>query len=276
MWKSLVWLYSRPYLTCVWVIQEIGANLHWEVNVGHAKTVWNRVDLVASYIIMEPAFSNAYVFAKANWWRVATISGLVAQLTQWLNILYLTSSYGCLDAGDTTCGLRGLMKLPKDFHLLDSNYSKSRLEIYRDSVEAAPMNFEKAHVLLYVTGKEEPSWVSRWDNSMLFRNPFRFVDGNTKLKDRWTRNLHTFTASVDGTLPLTRSFLTAAAVSLSIGLSHKINPFEQLELLHNFVTYIAIILADDRTILATLILGDLLEESNSADGRAFGKPVWDF
>ena len=103
------------------------------------------------------------------------------------------------------------------------------------------------------------------------------VEGQKKkLKVIWTRNLHTFAAGLGGTLPLTRSFLMAAAVSLSFGLSHKINPFEQLELLHNFVAYLAIVLADDRAILITFILGSLLEESNSVDGCVFGKPVWDF
>ncbi|CAN9260775.1 unnamed protein product [Alternaria alternata] len=321
MWKSLVWLYSHPYFTRVWVIQEISANLHRKVNVGHAKTIWNRVDLVASYIIMEPAFSDAYGFSPANCWWVATISELIAQPTRWLNILYLVSNYGCLDARDTIYGLRGLMKLPKDGHMLDPDYSKSTREVYRDSVEAALVNFEKADVLLYITGEEEPSWIPRWNIPMLFRNPFRFgkpmpwkpagdtkpawsIDKDTNVlslsgfsldvithaesynqlnfantiidSGLWTRNLHTFAASFDGTLPLTRSFLTAAAVSLSFGLSHKINPFEQLELLHNFVAYLAIVLADDRAILTTFIPGDLLEESNSADGRAFGKPVWDF
>lgn len=221
------------------------------------------------------------------------------------------------------------MKLPKDGHILDPDCRKTTLDVYRDSVEAALVNFEKADLLFYITGEEEPSWIPRWNILMLFRNPFRFgklipwkpasdtkpawnidkdtnvlslsgfsldvithaeshnqlnfantaidsVKGKRKLNGLWTRNLHTFAANSDGTLPLTRSFLTAAAVSLSFGLSHKINPFEQLEWLHNFVAYLAIILADDRAILTTFIPGDLLEESNSADGRAFGKPVWDF
>ncbi|CAN9267614.1 unnamed protein product [Alternaria alternata] len=231
----------------------------------------------------------------------------------------LASNYGCVDARDTIYVLRGLMKLPKDGHMLDPDYSKSRLELYRDSVEAALMNFEKADVLLYITRQEEPSWIPRWNIPMLFFNRFRFgkpmpwkptgdtkstwsistdtnvlslsgfsldvithaesydqlnfaisiidsVEGKTRLKDLWTRNLHTFAATLDGTLPLTRSFLTAAAVSLSFGMSHKINAFEQFELLYNFVGYLDIVLAGDRAILTTPKPGDLLEESNSATG----------
>jgi hypothetical protein len=102
------------------------------------------------------------------------------------------------------------------------------------------------------------------------------VEGKTRLKGLWTRILHTFAAGLDSTLPLTRSFLTAAVVSLSISLSHEINPSEQFELLHNFVAYVAIVLTNDRAILTTFIPGDLLEESNSAERRAFGQPMWDF
>ena len=74
VWQSLAWFYSRSYFTRAWVIQEISANTNREINVGFAKTTWNRVDLVASYIIMEPTFSDAYGFSAANCWWVAAIS----------------------------------------------------------------------------------------------------------------------------------------------------------------------------------------------------------
>jgi len=58
--------------------------------------------------------------------------------------------------------------------LLDPDYSKSTVEVYRDLVEAAFVNFRNTDVLLYVTGNDSPSWIPRWDRPMLFRNPFRF------------------------------------------------------------------------------------------------------
>jgi hypothetical protein len=66
------------------------------------------------------------------------------------------------------------MELPKDGTLPNPNYSKSTLEVYRDAVEAALVNFRRTDVLLYVTGKETLSWIPRWDIPMLFRNPSRF------------------------------------------------------------------------------------------------------
>ncbi|KAH8714833.1 heterokaryon incompatibility protein-domain-containing protein [Phaeosphaeriaceae sp. PMI808] len=311
MWKSLVWFYSHPYFT--------RCHMNREINVGYAKTVWNRIDLVASYIIMEPAFSDAYGFSGAYCWWVATIAELLIQPTRWLNILYLASNYGCLDARDVIYGLRGIMELRKDGTLLDPDYNKLTLEVYRDTVEVALNNFKKADVLLYVAGNETPSWIPLWDIPMLFRNPFRFgkpmlwkpagdteptwsidksanvlslsgfvvdvikhaesynqldfangtiesEEGKAKLKNMWIQILHTFGASLGNVLPLAKSFLTAVAVSISFGLNRKINPSEKLELLQNFVAYLAIVLVDDQATLTTYISSELLEESKSADG----------
>ncbi|KAF2658267.1 hypothetical protein K491DRAFT_624949 [Lophiostoma macrostomum CBS 122681] len=329
MWKSLVWFYSHAYFTRIWVIQEVSANMNRDVNVGYATTDWKRIDIVASYIIMEPTFSDAYGFSNACCWWVATIAELALQPTRWLNILYLASNYGCLDARDVIYGLRGLMELPKDGSLLDPDYGKSTLEVYRDAVEAALVNFKKADVLLYVTGSQNPSWIPRWDIPMLFRNPFRFgkpmpwkpagdtgpvwsidkstnvlslsgftldvieytepynqlnfangtidsEEGKASLKVIWTRILHTFGDSLGNILPLAQPFLTAVAISISFGLNHTISSFERLELLHNFIAYLATVLADDQATLTKYIPHDLLAESQSADGHDFGKPFWDF
>ncbi|MCJ1355285.1 MAG: hypothetical protein MMC33_005276 [Icmadophila ericetorum] len=51
MWKSLNWFYSHPYFTRVWVIPEISANKQRLVHCGHEKIEWDRVDLVAGYVI---------------------------------------------------------------------------------------------------------------------------------------------------------------------------------------------------------------------------------
>ncbi len=67
------------------------------------------------------------------------------------------------------------MELSEGERVLRPDYEKTMLEVYRDSVEAALLTFKKTDVMLYVTGKEDPSWIPRWDVEMLFRNPFRFA-----------------------------------------------------------------------------------------------------
>ena len=55
----------------------------------------------------------------------------------------------------------GLMRLSDGTKLLDPDYSKSTIEVYQESVEAAFVNFQNTDVLLYVTGTENPSWIPR-------------------------------------------------------------------------------------------------------------------
>ena len=89
-------------------------------------------------------------------------------------MLYLASTYRCQDARDVIYGLRGLMELSHGGELFDPDYSKSVVEVYRDSVEVALLNFQNTDIFTYVTGHESPSWIPQWNLPMVFRNPFRF------------------------------------------------------------------------------------------------------
>ena len=173
-WKSLVWFYSHPYFTRVWVVQEISANEERLLLCGREQIEWERIDLVAGYMIMESAFSKSFGFTDTYCWWVSTVTELTRNPKKWLSMLYLASTYSCLDARDVIYGLRGLMELSDGGDLLDPDYSKSTLEVYRDSVEAAIIDFQNTDVFTYITGDENPSWIPRWNQPMLFRNPFRF------------------------------------------------------------------------------------------------------
>ena len=175
MWKSLIWFYSHSYFTRVWAIQEINAHKERLLHCGREKIEWDRVDLVAGYIVMETAFSKSFGFTRAYcWWAAIVGTERIRQPKNWLFMLYLASNFSSLDPRDVIYGLRGLMKLSDSAGLLDPDYSKLTVEVYRDSVEAAFVNFQNTDVLLYITGHENPSWIPRWDRPMLFRNPFRF------------------------------------------------------------------------------------------------------
>ena len=173
-WRSLTWFYSHTYFTRVWVIQEIGASDKRTVQCGPRIVEWERVDLVASYVTMEPAVSKILGFSDTYCWWVSTMTELTRNPRNWPAMLYLASTYSCLDPRDVIYGLRGIMELAHGGSLLDPNYSKTTLEVYRDSVEAALLSFQNTDVLTYITGDQDPSWIPRWDQSMLFRNPFRF------------------------------------------------------------------------------------------------------
>jgi hypothetical protein len=175
LWQSLIWFYSHSYFTRVWVIQELNANRERIALCGYEKIDWDRVELVAGYIIMETSFSKRWGFTNSYCWWAATTTEL-KRPENWLSMLYLASNYSTMDDRDVIYGLRGLMKFSKGAEILRPDYHKTTIEVYRDSVEAALVNFENTDVLLYVTGNEDPSWIPRWDKAMLFRNPFRFAN----------------------------------------------------------------------------------------------------
>ncbi|KAH9885052.1 heterokaryon incompatibility protein-domain-containing protein [Xylariomycetidae sp. FL2044] len=174
MWGSLLWLYKHPYFTRVWVIQEINANRHRIVQCGYETTIWEAVELVAGYIILESAFSKSHGFSDAYCWWTSTISSEFGDAENWLHILYLASNFRATDPRDVVYGLRGMMKCNDGGWLLEPDYNKTTVDVYRDSVEAALINFKNVNALMYVHGVEHPSWVPRWNEPMLFRNPFRF------------------------------------------------------------------------------------------------------
>ncbi|MCJ1449048.1 MAG: hypothetical protein MMC23_009567 [Stictis urceolatum] len=174
IWKSLTWFYAHPYFTRVWAVQEITANKRRVVHCGHETLSWEQTDLVAGYLIMDAAFSMKYGFSNTNCWWVNSIAELASKPQDWLQTLYLASNYFSSDHRDVVYGLRGLMKFTRGAEMLEPDYSKSTIEVYRDSVEAAFIDYQNTHVLLYLTGNDDPSWVPRWNRAMLFRNPFRF------------------------------------------------------------------------------------------------------
>lgn len=218
------------------------------------------------------------------------------------------------------------MKFKRGSELLDPDYSKTREEVYRDTVEAALLNFEKTDVLLYLTGSERPSWVPRWDVPMLFRNPFRFgnevpwtpagdtraswridrdtytlhlkclflstvklvepyseqyfgntmlssQEGRSKMNYEWQRLLETI-ATVHRQIPFDAKLFTDIAVTLSYGLNEKTEVGDPEALLHNFVSYLKLVL--DEVAYDKYIPPKLSRMSQSGDGLLFGKPVWDF
>lgn len=174
-WKSLVWFYSHQYFTRVWVMQEINVNQNRTVYCGRFKIEWERVEHVAGYIILEPSFSTKFGFKDTYcWWAATLTSERIRRPRNWVFMLYLASNFHSMDAREMIYGLKGLIKYSDRTAILNPDYNKTLVEVYRDSVEAAIVNFENLDVLLYVTGNGSPSWVPRWNKPMLFRNPFRF------------------------------------------------------------------------------------------------------
>ena len=107
--SSLGWFFSHPYFTRVWAIQEINANARRLLHCNGHSIEWNRVDLVASYIMAEPSIAAKSEFAGTHCWWAVTVSELAKQSKNWLSMLYLASNYFATDPRDVVYGLRGMM-----------------------------------------------------------------------------------------------------------------------------------------------------------------------
>ena len=327
MWKSLVWLYSHSYFTRVWVIQELNASKERVVRCGLESTEWERVELVAGYIIMESSFSRSFGFSKAHcWWAAIATTERIRQPDNWLCMLYLTSNFSSTDARDAIYGLLGLIKRDIEAPLSEPDYNKPTIEVYRDSVETALTTYRNTDVLLYATGNETPSWIPRWDKPMLFRNPFRFgktlpwrpggntepawsidktfnllslsgilvdpiefaesynedcfcntmmesSEGRSALRQLWQKILGTV-RKARPEVPFNAELLTALAASFSFGINDQGDSADESILMRNFVAYLGLVL-DEKT-FKTYIPSEISSETGDADGRVFGKPVWDF
>jgi hypothetical protein len=73
---------------------------------------------------------------------------------------------------------------------------------------------------------------------------------------------------------LSADVVTAAATSFSFGLNEKSDPADEHLLTQRFVAYLKI--AFDEEAYNTYIPADVSEDAKDADGRLFGKPLWDF
>ena len=173
-WQALLWLYKYPYFTRVWAIQEINANKERVAYCGTQTVDWTLVELIAGYIIFQSSLCSDIDFSSAFCWWASTAPSELRQAQNWLHMLYLASNFGATDPRDLLYGLRGMIDCREGGHLLDPDYSKTIIDVYRDSVEASLMDYKNTNALQYVSGAEDPSWVPRWDKPMLFRNPFRF------------------------------------------------------------------------------------------------------
>ncbi|KAF2430608.1 hypothetical protein EJ08DRAFT_679140 [Tothia fuscella] len=304
-WESLVWLYSQPYYTRVWVVQEINSNPLRIVYCGAERMDWDRLQLVAGYIIAESAWSKKYGFSKAYcWWGGRMTASGFSRAENWLQMMYLASNFDCSDLRDQIFGLSGLIKSTEGANLLRPDYSKTTREVYRDSVEAAFLDFQNTDILNYTPGTEMArSWpagntkvvwkidkeanilhltgviadilklVEPYNENYFCNSKLESEDGRQSLNESWSRIFRTVQTN-ESHIPVARATLTALATSISFGLDENADPADEKQLLLNFVAYLNIALEAET--FNRCIPADLATEAAKGDGKAFGKPVWDF
>lgn len=98
-------------------------------------------------------------------------------------------------------------------------------------------------------------------------------DGGQTLKEIWQRILKRMRNSLLH-VPFNAGELTSAATSFCFGLNEKGDPADEHLLVQRFVAYLKLVL--DEEVYNTYVPADVSDDSKDADGRLFGKPIWDF
>jgi hypothetical protein len=174
-WAALAWFFSNPYFARAQAVHELHSTRGGDrlVLCGTSATEWSRVRLVAEYVVMSTAFSRLHGFAGTCAWWASSADELMSRSDNWLQMLYLASNYTFADPRDFVYDLYDFMKFKAGKEILAPDYSKSVVEVYRDSVEASIVNFNHPDALLYASDATSPSWIPLWNEPKLFRNPFR-------------------------------------------------------------------------------------------------------
>lgn len=129
--------------------------------------------------------------------------------------------------------------------------------------------------ILHLTGVflDSLEFVEHYNENYFCNSTLESEDGRKTLNTQWQRIFKTLEA-VQSQMPITRNVIAALATSFSFGLDENANPADENQLLFNFVAYLKIALNDED--FNKYVPADLSKEAVKADGKAFGKPVWDF
>jgi hypothetical protein len=104
--NSLIWLFSRPYFTRVWVFQEIYAKGDRMVHCGEQDINWDRLQLVACYFIADTAWSKEYGITSTHCWYIADTSAVrFSNPENWSQMLDLASNFESTDSRDHFFGI---------------------------------------------------------------------------------------------------------------------------------------------------------------------------
>jgi hypothetical protein len=143
-------------------------------------------------------------------------------------------------------------------------------------------------------GNTEPAWSIDKTSNMLslsgiFIDSIAFAESyneacfcNTMMESDVGRTaLHQLWQTILGTVRKARpevsfnaELLMALAASFSYGINDRGDPADESSLMRNLVAYLRLVL-DDET-FKTYIPSEISNKAGDADGRVFGKPVWDF
>ncbi|KAI0552265.1 heterokaryon incompatibility protein-domain-containing protein [Xylaria curta] len=172
-WKALAWLFSRPWFSRLWVIQEVNSNEDVRLLCGGFQVSWDAAVVTASYILRnatihrhwgfpESNYSNAYYMRRRFWLQRVSLPSLL----NW------GRSFKASEQLDRVYALMGMPSFTKMRIPWKADYSKSKQMLYEDVATKCIREMKDLRVLTYSQHSQEdksfPSWVPQWDREALY------------------------------------------------------------------------------------------------------------
>jgi hypothetical protein len=178
--SSLQELYSRPWFSRIWCIQEIRLAAKAQVMWGHDEVSWSVLAMSAS-LILDEGWSHAYGIPV---WNADTLHG--KDKYPLLEALQRFRHFECTDRRGKVYGLSNIVSPRSEVEALGIDYKKSVDQVYADTVLAVIQVYSRLTAFAYIThpvnydgpdpdnneeptdGEREPryrSWAPRWDDS---------------------------------------------------------------------------------------------------------------
>ncbi|KAI1748758.1 heterokaryon incompatibility protein-domain-containing protein [Xylaria castorea] len=172
-WKSLAWIFSRPWFSRLWVIQEVNSNKDVQLLCGSCHVSWDVAVVAASYIrrhasiyrhwgFPESNYPNAYYMRRRFWLQQVSLPSLL----NW------GRSFKASESLDRVYALMGMPSFTKMRVPWTADYSRPKRILYEDVATKCIQNMQDLRVLTYSQhsqeGKNFPSWVPQWDREALY------------------------------------------------------------------------------------------------------------
>ncbi|KAI0454258.1 heterokaryon incompatibility protein-domain-containing protein [Xylaria acuta] len=173
-WRAMAWLFSRPWFSRLWVIQEVNSNQDVQVQCGGSQVSWDVTVVVASYIERHPTihrswgfpesnYSNAYYMRRRFWHQQVSLPSLL----NW------GRSFKASEPLDRIYALMGMPPFTKMHPPLTADYSLSKRMLYEDVAIRCIRQMQNLRVLSYSQHFEDdksfPSWAPQWDREACYR-----------------------------------------------------------------------------------------------------------
>jgi hypothetical protein len=166
-WEAILWLYSQPWFSRVWVIQEVAFSAV-VVYIGGLEMAWKAVALAAQWIWKKGYISNdreIYLYSNAS-----TIVEGATTRSLW-NHVHSFKDFKATDPRDKIYALLGISR--SNSHNIEPDYTSSTSGVYASIVRSGMLLQLKTFVVFSMVqvhdeepDEEFPSWVPRLDREL--------------------------------------------------------------------------------------------------------------